>query len=182
MCAPSCFKKQLVVKCDYHTYHDSPVDDNNLLLYRSANLPDKIELWAFLYFNLECIPFSPKIRIFFQSKFGFWGIFACISSVSDKDYFLITMITIINTNCDGSLPHVRLYIMSSKPIRGGLNHWYLGGGGEGEKKSLQFLDFQRLASLDYVLQQYKHSHCCSSLNNKYFLSVTSIYMLFSLLY
>ena len=52
------------------------------LPYRSPNLPDKIELWAFLYFNLEFIPFSPKIRIFFDSKFSFWGIFAFISSLT----------------------------------------------------------------------------------------------------
>ena len=47
------------------------VVDNNLLLYGSANLPDKIELSAFLCFNLEFIPFSPKIRIFFRSNVGF---------------------------------------------------------------------------------------------------------------
>ena len=38
---------------------------SSCLLYRSPNLPAKIELWAFLCFNLEFIPFSPKIWIFF---------------------------------------------------------------------------------------------------------------------
>ena len=52
------------------------------LPYGSPNLPDKIELLAFLCFNLEFIPFSPKIRIFYDSKFGFWVIFARISSLT----------------------------------------------------------------------------------------------------
>ena len=43
-------------------WHQSPG-----LLYRSPNFPDKIELWAFLCFNLEYIPFSAKIQIFFDS-------------------------------------------------------------------------------------------------------------------
>ena len=33
------------------------------LPYRSPNLPYKIKLWAFLCFNLEFIPFCPKIWI-----------------------------------------------------------------------------------------------------------------------
>ena len=61
------------------------------LPYMSPNLPDKIELWAFLCFNLEFIPFSPKIRIFYDSKFGFWGIFTRISSLT-KSWKLIVMV------------------------------------------------------------------------------------------
>ena len=52
------------------------------LPYGSPNLPDKIALWAFLCFTLEFIPFSPKIWIVFDSKFGFWGIFARIASLT----------------------------------------------------------------------------------------------------
>ena len=52
------------------------------LPYGSPNLPDKIAFWAFLCFTLEFIPFSPKIRIGFDSKFGFWGILEGITSLT----------------------------------------------------------------------------------------------------
>ena len=46
-----------------NTYMPTPPDYSGV--YRSPNLLDKIKLWAFLCFNLEFIPFSPKIWIFF---------------------------------------------------------------------------------------------------------------------
>ena len=73
------------------TLPDYRIPDTPGLPYGSPNLPDKIELWAFLCFNLEFIPFSPQIRIFYDSKFGFWGIFARISSLT-KSWKLIVMV------------------------------------------------------------------------------------------
>ena len=94
--------------------------------YGSPNLPDKIKLWAFLCSNLEFIPFSPKIRIFFDSKFSFWGIFACISSLA-KSYFAIT---IIKVNCNG-LYFMQDFVLSR--LGTGLNcaHGRRGWGGSG---------------------------------------------------
>ena len=88
------------------------------LQYGSPNLPDKIELWAFLCFNLEFIPFSPKIRIFYDSKFGFWGIFARISSLT-KSWKLIVMVC---NSCKTS------YNVLSR-LGTGTNCAYGGGGG-----------------------------------------------------
>ena len=90
------------------------------LPYGSPNLPDKIELWAFLCFNLEFIPFSPKIRIFYDSKFGFWGIFARISSLT-KSWKLIVMVC---NSCKTS------YNVLSR-LGTGSNCAYGGGGGGG---------------------------------------------------
>ena len=118
------------------------------LPYRSPNLPDKIELWAFLCFNLEFIPFSPKIRIFYDSKFGFWGIFARISSLT-KSWKLIVMVC---NSCKTSYNVLsRLGTGSNCAYggvwggRGGVDRWFLGG--LCKRKSLQILDFQWLASL-----------------------------------
>ena len=58
------------------------------LPYRSSNLPDKIELWAFLRFNLEFIPFSPNIfsqnSNFIWFKVRFLGYFRAYF-ITDKD-------------------------------------------------------------------------------------------------
>ena len=58
------------------------------LPYGSPNLPDKIELWAFLRFNLEFIPFSPNIFSqnlnFIWFKVRFLGYFRTYF-ITDKD-------------------------------------------------------------------------------------------------
>ena len=102
------------------------------LPYGSPNLPDKIELWAFLRVNLEFIPFSPnispKIRILFHSKFGFWGIFARISSLTKISLRLPSqkLIVLACTSCKTSYNvQGRLGTESNCAYRGG------GGGGRG---------------------------------------------------
>ena len=60
------------------------------LLCGSPNLPDKIGLWVFLCYSLKFSPFFSKIVWFFGH--------CCMYLVTDKDYFVITM---MNANFDG---------------------------------------------------------------------------------
>ena len=134
---------------------DPPRYDNNVLLYGLANLPDKIELWAFLCFNLKFIPFSPKIRNFLWVKARFLGHFRTYF-ITHKDYFPITIII----NCNGSVWGLII------DIRGG-------GGG-----------MQRKESPDFRFPEVGISGLCTTTNNSwhyscpalglYILSVNSI--------
>ena len=79
---------------EYHTcqlsriIRESPEYDNNLPVSRTGHPISRIkssyELFCALIWNLShFLPtFCPKIRILFDSKFVFWGIFACISSLT----------------------------------------------------------------------------------------------------
>ena len=96
------------------------------LPYGSPNLPDKIELWAFLCFNLEFIPFSPKIRIFYDSKFGFWGIFTRISSLT-KSWKLIVMVCNSSKTSYNVLSRLGTGLNCAYGGRRGVDRWYLGG-------------------------------------------------------
>ena len=62
-----------------------------------SNLPQKIDLLAFLCFNLEFIPFSAKIQILLFIV-CYWGIFACTRTSSLTK---IISIAIIKGNLDG---------------------------------------------------------------------------------
>lgn len=103
-----CFSLSLMI-CQYHPWHTCQFScirhQSPALPYGTQNLQDKIEYWAFLSFNLQLIPSPPKIWIFFDSQFGFWGIFAHISSLTK---------IISKLQSKGklwwSVPHVRLHI------------------------------------------------------------------------
>ena len=68
---------------------------------------------------------------------------------------------------------MQLYLMRGG---GGADHWEsLGNAKKRESSDLRFPEVG-------ISGLCKHSHCCSSLHNKYFSSITSIYLLFSLLF
>ena len=59
--------------------------DTNLLVSHTGHQISRIKSSYELFrvcFNFEFIPFSPKIRIFFDSQFRFWGIFVRISPLT----------------------------------------------------------------------------------------------------
>ena len=78
MFAPYCFKKQLVVKCDYHTCHDSPGYDNNLLPsymgQQISQIKSSYELSFALIWNLS--HFLPKFDFSLISQSSFTGAFS----------------------------------------------------------------------------------------------------------
>ena len=47
-------------------------DDSNSLIYRSPNLPDKMDFCHFQCFSLKFSPFFPSKFKFFYSLYGFW--------------------------------------------------------------------------------------------------------------
>ena len=70
-----------------------------------SRIKSSYEIFCALIWNY---PIFAKNSNFLSVKVWFLGHF-CMYFISDKDYFPIT---IINANCDGSVPHVRLHIMS----------------------------------------------------------------------
>ena len=106
------------------------------LPYGSPNLPDKISFWAFLCFTLEFIPFSPKIRIAFDSKFGFWGILEGITSLTKiiSPLHPQKWIVMICNSCKTSYNVLSRLGSGSNCAYGAggnrrVDRWYWGGGG-----------------------------------------------------
>ena len=113
---------------------NSPGYDNNLPVSRIGHQISRIkssyELFFALIWNLShFLPtFSPKIRILFDSKFVFWGIFARISSLTKISLRLPSqkLIVLVCTSCKTSYNvQGRLGTESNCAYRGG------GGGGAG---------------------------------------------------
>ena len=90
-----------------------------------------------------------------------------------------------------SLPHVSLHIMSPEADRWldrilligwGVNRWHSKGEGIQQKKESPEFRIPEvwISGLCTTTNANNLDHCCSSLNNKYFSQITSIYLFFSL--